>query len=192
MSYFLDIRYTGLEELVGTVIALGPAAANRFFPPVLAAAAKVVRRETRSGSFTPGPYSRTNHPLVSEHTRNLRKSVRIARVPSTYFGRRYRYGRVSLYAGRRNSTPEVRQAYLVHEGTAQRRTSSGRSTGAARPFPYIRNAIQRSEGAQIAAVRQEAASRLPKVIEYARRQRGVGGNRTIATARSIVRRRIRR
>ena len=158
MSYYLRIEFSGLDRLNRTIRELGPSAANRFFPPVLAAGAKVVRRKTRQINFG-----------FTDDTRKLRKSTRIRRVPAEYFGRRYRYGRVSLYAGGRES----RQAYLVNVGTKLRtQRSTKRSTGQARARPFIRDAVERTQAEQVSAMANEADKRLRQVIAHARRRGG--------------------
>ena len=159
--------------MAATMAGLGPAAAKTWYVNILAAQSKVVRRQARRRNFVFTDRRPAGGP-------RLRKTIRIRRVPSVYYGRRYRYGRISLYAGNRDSA----QAFLVHEGHGGPRP--------ARPYPYIAEAVSQTVAEQSSAIEAEATRRFPMIVEQARRERTAGGNRTIAVARAIARRSRRR
>ena len=154
----------------------------RLFGPALGAAARAVRDVARRKDYVFRDRRRRLEESEDDQKgkyRDLRESIRAARIPARYGGQRFPRGRAGVYSGGSGA----RQAHLVHEGHGGPRPAP--------PYPFIRRALTDSAGTQGRVIVQSLRKRFPRLAAKIAR-RGTTFSAQHSYARTVSRRARRR
>ena len=153
------VRITGLDDVQGAMIELGPAYARRMIGPALNAMARVVRKYAARKNFIfkegrgVRPYDRARG---LDESRRLRSTLRTKQIAGTFAGRRIVRLRSLVLAGGTGA----RHAFLVHDGGRTNR----------RPYPFLTEALFRSSAQSYNAFIAKARERHDRAVLAARRK----------------------